>query len=82
MATTIPSTSLVPVQPVFSDAKRFALAGFLAGYCGLTREACTLDLSQFAGWCRTRSLPLFSARRADIETFDRDLHRPSSPSRR
>jgi hypothetical protein len=28
---------------------------------------------QFTGWCRTRSLPLFSVRRADIETFARDL---------
>jgi integrase/recombinase XerD len=44
MAATIPSTSLVPVQPVFSDAERLALAGFLAGYRGLTREAYRLDL--------------------------------------
>ena len=32
MAATAPSTSLVPVQPVFTDAGRLALAGFLAGY--------------------------------------------------
>jgi hypothetical protein len=43
------------------------------GYRGLTREACTLDLRQFTGWCRTRSLLLFSVRRADIETFAREL---------
>jgi site-specific recombinase XerD len=67
------STSLVPVQPVFTDAERLALAGYLAGYGGLTREACTLDLRQFTGWCRARSLPLFSVRRADIETFAREL---------
>jgi integrase/recombinase XerD len=73
MAATIPSTSVVPVQPVFSDAVRLALAGFLAGYRGLTREAYTLDLRQFTGWCRARSLPLFSVRRADIETFAREL---------
>jgi len=73
MAATIPSTSLVPVQLVFTDAERLALAGFLAGYRGLTREAYTLDLRQFASWCRTRSLPLFSVRRADIETFAREL---------
>jgi hypothetical protein len=30
----IPLTSLVPVQPMFSDAERLALAGFLAGYRG------------------------------------------------
>ena len=73
MAATTPSTSLVPVQPVFTDAERLALAGFLAGYRGLTREAYTLDLRQFTGWCRARSLPLFSVRRADIETFAREL---------
>ena len=32
MAATTPSTSLVPVQPAFTDAERLALAGFLAGY--------------------------------------------------
>ena len=47
------STSLVPVQSAFTDAERLALAGFLAGYRGLTREACTLDLRQFISWCRT-----------------------------
>jgi hypothetical protein len=73
MAATTPSTSLAPVQPVFTDAERLALAGFLAGYRGLTREAYTLDLRQFTGWCRARSLRLFSVRRADIETFAREL---------
>jgi integrase/recombinase XerD len=68
-----PSTALVPVQPVFTDAERLALAGYLAGYRGLTREAYTLDLRQFTGWCRTRSLALFAVRRADIETFAREL---------
>ena len=64
MAATTPAASLVPVQPVFTDAERLALAGYLAGYRGLTREACTLDLRQFTGWCRARSLPLFSVRNA------------------
>ena len=73
MAATTPSTSLVPVQPVFTDAERLALVGFLAGYRGLTREACTLDLRQFSGWCRARSVPLFAVRRADIETFAREM---------
>jgi site-specific recombinase XerD len=49
------------------------LAGFLAGYSGLTREACTLDLRQFATWCHNHGLPLFAVRRADIECFGRDL---------
>ena len=53
MAATIPSTSLVPAQPAFTDAERLALAGFLAGYRGLTRDAYTLDLRQFTGWCRS-----------------------------
>jgi len=73
MTTTAPSTALATIQPVFSDSERFALAGFLAGYRGLTREAYTLDLHQFTSWCRARSLPLFSARRADIETYAREL---------
>src|SRR5690242_11582601 len=67
------TTALVPLQPAFSDAERLALAGFLAGYRGLTREAYTLDLRQFSTWCRARSLPLFAVRRADIETFAREL---------
>jgi len=73
MATAQISASLVPIQPVFTDAERLALAGYLAGDRGLTREAYTLDLRQFTGWCRARSLPPFSVRRADIETFAREL---------
>ena len=73
MTATTTSTALVTVQPSFTDAERLALAGFLAGYRGLTREAYTLDLRQFTAWCRVRSLSLFSVRRADIETFARDL---------
>ena len=73
MTATTPSTALATIQPIFTDTERLALAGFLAGYRGLTREAYTLDLRQFTGWCRARSLPLFSVRRADIETFAREL---------
>jgi integrase/recombinase XerD len=61
MTATIPSTSLVPVQPVFSDAERLALAGYLAGYRGLTREAYTLDLRQFTSWPRRRPHHLWEA---------------------
>ena len=35
MTTTTPSAALVPAAPVFSNAERLALAGFLAGYRGL-----------------------------------------------
>jgi integrase/recombinase XerD len=73
MTTVAPSTALATIQPAFTDPERLALAGFLAGYRGLTREAYALDLRQFAGWCRTRSLPLFAVRRTDIEGFARDL---------
>jgi hypothetical protein len=39
MATTIPSAVLAPTAPVFTNTERLALAGFLAGYSGLTRQA-------------------------------------------
>ena len=73
MTTAVPSTALVMIQPAFTDAERLALAGFLAGYRGLTREAYALDLRQLTSWCRARTLNLFAVRRADIEGFARDL---------
>ena len=73
MTTAVPSAALATIQPVFTDAERVAFAGFLAGYRGLTREAYALDLRQFASWCRTRSVALVAVRRADIESFARDL---------
>ena len=73
MTTTAPSTALVMIQPAFTDAERLALAGFLAGYRGLTRDAYALDLRQFTTWCRARTLGLFAVRRADIESFAREL---------
>jgi hypothetical protein len=73
MTAAAPSTPLATIQPAFTDPERLALAGFLAGYRGLTREAYALDLRQFTSWCRTRSLALFAVRRADIQGFARDL---------
>jgi len=73
MTTTAPSTALVMIQPAFTGAERLALAGFLDGYRGLTREAYALDQRQFTTWCRARSLALFVVRRADIESFAREL---------
>jgi integrase/recombinase XerD len=73
MTTAAPAAALVTIQPVFTDAGRLALAGFLAGYRGLTRDARTLNLRQFTSWCRARSLHLFAVRRADVEGFARDL---------
>ena len=55
MTTATPSTALVTIHPAFTDAERLALAGYLAGYRGLTREACALDLRQFTTWCRARA---------------------------
>jgi integrase/recombinase XerD len=59
MTTAAPSTALATIQPTFTDPERLALAGYLAGYRGLTREAYALDL--------------FAVRRADIESFAREL---------
>ena len=73
MTTTTPSAALIPVAPVFTNTERLALAGFLAGYSGLTREAYELDLRQYASWCHQHHLHLFQAHRADIECFARDL---------
>jgi integrase/recombinase XerD len=73
MTATTTTAALVPIQPAFTNAERLALAGFLAGYRGLTREAYVLDLRQFTSWCRACSLNLFGVRRADIESFARDL---------
>jgi integrase/recombinase XerD len=77
MPTTIPSSPstqvAVVVEPLFSDAERSALAGFLAGYSGQTRDAYTLDLRQYTSWCQQHGLRLFDARRADIECYGRDL---------
>ena len=73
MTTATPSTALATIQPAFTDSERLALAGFLAGYRGLTRDAYALDLRQFTSWCRARSLALFAVHRADIEGFAREL---------
>jgi hypothetical protein len=59
---TATSAALVPAALVLANAERFALAGFLAGFTGLTRQACCLDLRQFTGWWRRRHLRLFQAR--------------------
>lgn len=73
MTATSPSAALIPVAPEFTNTERLALAGFLAGYGGLTRQAYELDLRQYASWCHQHQLRLFQARRAGIECFARDL---------
>jgi hypothetical protein len=74
VTSTIPSTSVVVVaDAVFSEAEQLALAGFLAGYRGVTRDAYALDLRQFVAWCDQHDLRLYEVPRADIECFARDV---------
>src|SRR5438445_270628 len=70
---TIPSTAVVVYDPDLVDPEHVALAGFLGGYRGLTRDAYALDLRQFVAFCAERHLGLFEVRRSDIETFGRNL---------
>ena len=67
------STALATRDELFSAREQLALAGFLAGYTGLTRDAYTLDLRQYVAWCTEHRVALFGARRADIECFARHL---------
>ena len=71
--TTTSTTAVAVVEPEYSDRERYALAAFLAGYRGLTRDAYALDLRQFMAWCEEHDRRLFDVRRADIECFARDL---------
>ena len=64
---------LVRPDELFTSVEELALSGFLAGYSGLTREAYTLDLRQYAAWCTEERIRIFGARHADIETFGRHL---------
>ena len=66
MSNTPTTTNVAVIDLAFSDAERYALAAFLAGYQGLTREAYALDLRQFVAWCAEHHLRLFGARRVDI----------------
>jgi len=65
--TTSTSATIAVAEPVFTNAERLALAGFLAGYTGLTREAYAPDLRQFTAWPGTspaafrRGGPILSA---------------------
>jgi len=66
------TTTVERFDPLFSPSEQLALAGFLAGYSGLTRDAYALDLRQFVVWCAEQHLALFAVRRADIECFGRE----------
>jgi hypothetical protein len=72
--TAVAGAELVPVtEPPFSEGERAALAGFLAGYSGLTHDAYTLDLRMYTAWCVRHGLHLFTVRWADIECFGRAM---------
>jgi integrase/recombinase XerD len=71
--TSSPSNVIAVAESAFTNAERLALAGFLAGYTGLTRDAYALDLRQYASWCQQHHVRLFDARRAEIDCFARDL---------
>jgi integrase/recombinase XerD len=73
MTTTSASAAVAIIEPLLTEPERLALAGFLAGYTGLTREADALDLRQYANWCQQNHIRLCQARRADIESFARDM---------
>jgi integrase/recombinase XerD len=72
MTSTPPTVPAVP-NLVFTDPERLALAGFLAGHRGLTRDAYALHLPQFLSFCERHGLKLFSVRRTDIELYARAL---------
>jgi hypothetical protein len=65
MTTTPTSTAIALAEPVFSNAERLALAGFLAGYTG----GYALDLRQYASWCQQRHLRLFQALRRALRRW-------------
>ena len=74
--------SVVLYDPRETSAEAKAAAGFLAGYSGRTREAYTLDVRQFYGWCANQDLGLFEVKRTHIELYareikQRDLNRPA-----
>ena len=66
------TVELVPVGALFSPAC-VAVAGFLAGYSGRTREAYALDVRMFGYWCTERQVDLFAVSRAHIELYARWL---------
>ena len=61
MTPATPSTAIAVPDPVFTDPERLALAGFLAGYRGLTRNAYAVDLRQFVAWKSPRACEPTSA---------------------
>jgi hypothetical protein len=55
--TTSPSAAIAIPQPVFTHQEQLALAGFLAGCTGLTRQAYALDLRARCVTVRVAAVP-------------------------
>ena len=53
------STALATRDELFSASEQLALAGFLAGYSGLTGDAYSLDLRQYVAWCTEHRMAVF-----------------------
>jgi hypothetical protein len=49
MTTTTPSAALMPAEPVFNNAERLALTGFLAGYSEWPRQGRPLGAESDGG---------------------------------
>jgi integrase/recombinase XerD len=66
MTTTASDAACCVLVPAgrWSAGERQALAGFLSGYGGLTREAYSLDLRQYTVWCTGHGLQLLAAKRS------------------
>ena len=65
--------TVVSYDPRETSAEVKAAAGLLAGYTDRNREAYTLDLHQFYGWCANHDLGLFEVKRTHIELYAREL---------
>ena len=79
MTTTPTSTAIALAVPVFSNAERLALAGFLAGHTGGLRSG----PRQYASWCQQPHLRLFQAPRAtQMASTTRKGQWPPSSARR
>ena len=70
-----PGTAASPAarQPVLSVSPLHVYLCIYLPTQGTGASTHALDLRQFTTWCRSRSLNLFAVRRADIESFARDL---------
>ncbi len=74
--------SVVLYDPRETSAEVKAAAGFLAGYSGRTRDAYTLDLRQFYGWCDRHHLQLFEVTRTHTSSSTPESSRNSAGRRR